>query len=100
MINWKISKHDAEEIHHIAKRVIEALDYPDDILTLEMDLTACHLNGNPLDLASFADAVHDLPTRNGYSTDVIHDIYGIRRHINRETGKLENFFVPRFSLPE
>lgn len=26
-----------------------------------------------------------------------HDMRGILRHINRETGKLENFFLPRFA---
>lgn len=26
-----------------------------------------------------------------------HDVFGIRRHLNRETKKLENCFVPRFA---
>lgn len=101
MINWKVSKKDAEEISHIAKMFLQARpDYPDDRLTLEMDITACHANGNPLDLTSMGDAVHDLENLRGYALDVIHDIYGIRRHINRATGKLENYFVPRFSKME
>lgn len=51
-----------------------------------MDLDACHSNGCPLDfnaLLFFSDA------------DRVHDIIGIRRNINRTTGKLENCFVPR-----
>jgi hypothetical protein len=31
------------------------------------------------------------------NSDFTHDIVGIQRHINRETGKIENFFVPRFA---
>lgn len=29
-----------------------------------------------------------------------HDMCGIQRHINRETGQLENFFLPRFAAPQ
>ena len=55
-------------------------------LNLAMDIAACHLNGCPLDLKkllTFEDA------------DFFHDINGISEHINRNTGKLENFFLPR-----
>ena len=30
--------------------------------------------------------------------DFSHDITGIRGHINRDTGKLEDFFIPRYAL--
>lgn len=29
-----------------------------------------------------------------------HDVAGIKRHINRKTGKLESCFLPRFAKPE
>ena len=29
-----------------------------------------------------------------------HDVFGIKRHLNRKTGELENLFVPRFAMPE
>ena len=29
--------------------------------------------------------------------EVYHDVFGIRKHINRRTGELENHFVPRFA---
>lgn len=55
-------------------------------LTLVMNLTACHANGNPLDLdklLTFDDG------------NLMHDVGGISRHLNRETGALENCFLPR-----
>lgn len=58
-----------------------------DTQTLSMDLTACHANGNPLDLVRL---LREFP-----AFDFSHDIVGITEHINRATGKLENCFVPR-----
>lgn len=51
-----------------------------------MDLTACHANGMPLDLAKLLAAP---------PFDLVHDVCGIRDHINRRTGKIEDQFVPR-----
>lgn len=53
-----------------------------------MDITACHLNGNPLRL-------HDMLA--GDEIHLIHDILGIERHLDRDTGKLRDGFTPRFS---
>lgn len=87
MINWTCSKDDMRLIWAIAKRVFRELEgYPDDRVTLDMDLTACHCNGCPLDLQKLLDAP---------AFDFAHDIYGIRRHINRETGQIEGCFLPR-----
>jgi hypothetical protein len=57
-------------------------------ITCDMDLTACHANGNELDLQALLEAD---------DFNFTHDVCGIARHINRDTGKLENFFVPRMS---
>lgn len=54
--------------------------------TIVMDLVACNANGTPLDLARLENAP---------DFDFIHDIFGIRRHINRQTGKIEDCFLPR-----
>jgi hypothetical protein len=63
----------------------------------EMDITAVHLNDCPLKLEEMAEnAVEGAQ----YESDLIHDVFGIRRHINRETGKLEDCFCPRFAQPE
>lgn len=53
-----------------------------------MDITAVHANGNPLKLAELL-ATDDF--------NFTHDVFGITRHIDRETGKLGGCFVPRFS---
>jgi hypothetical protein len=60
-------------------------------MALVMDVTACHANGCRLRLRDFLEA-DDL--------NFYHDLLGIRRHINRETGKLEGVFLPRFAAPE
>lgn len=57
-------------------------------LCLRMDLAACHANGCPLRLADLLGAD---------DFNLAHDVYGIHRHINRETGKLDGHFLPRFS---
>lgn len=93
MINWKCSNEDFDLILAVALRVEQEMpDYPYKRSTLLMDLQACHGNGCPLHLAQM---VH------GDLFDLLHDVLGIRRHINRDTGKLEGCFVPRFAnLPD
>ncbi len=58
------------------------------MLDLTMDIEAAHCNGCPLDLAKFL-AFDDV--------NFSHDFGGIRRHINRTTGELEDCFSPRCS---
>ncbi len=55
-----------------------------------MDIAACHLNGCPLQLQELA-AADDF--------NFSHDVFGIRRHIDRTTGKLTDSFLPRFAVP-
>lgn len=57
-----------------------------DPLSLQMDLIACHANGCPLDFQRILDAD---------DFNFAHDVFGISRHINRETGELQNCFLPR-----
>ena len=57
-------------------------------LDIDMDIVATHCNGNPLRL-------NDLLGADDFN--LLHDVSGIARHLNRETGKLEGFFSPRFS---
>lgn len=57
-----------------------------DKLSLMMDFEAVHSNGNPLDI----DALKNFRTE-----DLIHDVAGILKNINRTNGKLENCFLPR-----
>lgn len=86
MIKWKTSKREMELIHQIVTRARRLADRPLDPMTLDMDITATHANGCKLNL----DRLLTFP-----DFDFAHDVFGIQRHINRETGQLENCFVPR-----
>lgn len=55
-----------------------------------MDLVATNANGCPLDF----ERLLNFP-----EFDFAHDITGIYRHIDRESGKLENCFLPRCARP-
>jgi len=86
-ILWNTTKEENEQIE---KAVIRAREkHPElDALTLTMDLTACHLNGSPIDfekLLSFDDF------------NFFHDVMGIAYLMDRRTGKLMNCFSPRAS---
>lgn len=94
-IRWNLSKRDDELVNAIVDRIIRlrkkaglpAVDRQD----THMDITACHLNGTALDLLkflSFDDA------------NFGHDAFGISRYIDRTTGTLTDFFVPRCSAPK
>lgn len=58
------------------------------LLDIDMDITATHCNGNPLRLA-------DLRAADDFN--FMHDVGGIARHLDRETGFLMDHFSPRFS---
>lgn len=80
-------------IAKIAKRAVAlakkcGVDY--DYRDACMDLDACHSNGCPLDLQKLLDVP---------DADFGHDAFGIRRHINRRSGQLEDCFLPRCALP-
>lgn len=56
-------------------------------LNVVMDLLATHANGCPLDFERMA-AADDF--------NLTHDVISIGRHLDRDTGKLGNGFLPRF----
>ena len=60
---------------------------PPDALSVEMDLYATHGDCG-LKFAALL-AADDF--------NFVHDLGGIRAHMNRRTGKLDNHFLPRFS---
>lgn len=53
-----------------------------------MDISACHFSAQKLRLDDLLAADN---------ANFIHDVAGINRHLNRETGKLMDCFSPRFS---
>jgi hypothetical protein len=91
MLNFSTTRDEALAIHKITKRALtiaKEQGYRIDGLEMDMDITACHLNGCALDLGALADAPN---------FDFAHDVFGIRRHINRTTGQLEDCFLPRYA---
>lgn len=75
-----------ETVMAIVDRAVEMGIY-DDALDCDMDISAVHYTC-PLRLADLLAA-----DRFNFS----HDMCGIQRHLNRETGKLGGFFLPRFA---
>lgn len=59
-------------------------------LAIELDITACHCNGRPLNLAMLA-TLDDAA--------LLLDVTGIREHIDRRTGRLQGDWEPHCALP-
>jgi hypothetical protein len=62
-----------------------------DQMSLIMDLTATHANGCPIDWDRLNKAD---------DFTLAHDVGGIQRHINRQSGQLEDCFLPRCAVPK
>lgn len=76
-------------ISQIAQRAKQLLNVDDDVaICIEMDITATHLNACELRLKELLQAD---------SFNFLHDVTGIHKHLNRETGQLEHCFLPRFA---
>lgn len=82
----KTTREEMKLISSIKNRACKA-DKEIEPINLDMDLTATHHN-NPLRLSELLNAD---------SFNFCHDVYGIMQNINRDTGKLENCFLPRFT---
>lgn len=63
----------------------------DVVAGITMDLEACHSNGCPMDFARLESAD---------DFNLLHDVGGISRHLDRSTGKLTGMFLPRFAKKE
>ena len=87
MIQWDITDEDMDLIEKIMLRI--QTKYTEiSPLAWCLDISAVHSNGCPLKLAELLNAK---------DSDFFHDVFGIRKNLNRETGKLENDFLPRFA---
>lgn len=103
MVNFNVSCEDAAVIQEIAGRAVKQMRktltalngrVESEMLRVQdwaMDVTAVHANGCPLRLRELALADE---------FNFAHDVFGIRRHLNRETGRLGRHFVPRFAYPK
>lgn len=90
MISWNVSSEDSALIEKIVYRAANIWGYDPqeiDIMDLAMDITAVHANGNSLKLNELLAADQ---------FNFLHDVYGITSNIDRDTGKLSNYFRPRF----
>jgi len=92
-VSFKHTKAESVLVEAIVTRYLDKLKSLDDDdveapsrLDLTMDIIACHANGCPLDLGK----LHSFP-----DFDFVHDVSGIHGRIDRRTGKLTSFFVPR-----
>jgi len=86
------SRDDLSTIRHIAKRAVAmaaTAGIDASRLDFEMDISACHANGCPLRLEKLLAAT---------DFDFSHDILGIRKNLNRETGGLYGNFHPRYAF--
>src|ERR1017187_412510 len=86
-VQFKITNYDLAQLSKIADRYLDK--FPGKKLDVLMDLEACVANGNPLRLDELL-AASDF--------NFFHDVCGIRQHLDRDTGKLQDFFSPRYSL--
>jgi hypothetical protein len=84
------SRYEMGIITKIVKRA-RKMDPDYSAMDATMDIEATHCSRNPLDLGKLL-AADDF--------NFAHDVFGIRRHIDRTTGRLTRFFSPRCSLPE
>jgi hypothetical protein len=93
-LTFKVSADDSRKIVAIMLRAASVMNFERHGATrldVSMDLTACHANACTLDLAGLLTASN---------SDLIHDVAGIITHIDRETGKLMDCFLPRYAKPE
>ncbi len=90
-INWNTTLEEDQLIGKIVDRALKSfteLNYGGSRMDLNMDITATHCNGTPLDLEKFLQFDE---------FNFAHDLFGIINNINRETGELDNCFLPRCS---
>ena len=80
------SVSDTLKIHAIAKRA--ALDLGVDVISTALDLESCHAVC-PLDLGGLLAA---------HPVNLAHDIGGINRHLDHDTGELVDCFCPRYAI--
>lgn len=93
-VSFKTSKCEAEMIGRIVTRAFELCKTSDikcSRTDWAMDITACHCNGCVLDLAKLAESP---------DADFGHDVFGIRKFLDRSTGKLTGNFDPRCAAAE
>ena len=95
IVHFDVSPEDARLIADIAHRAfamaLRAKVRDTSLYGWQMDITAVHRNIVPLRLSALLSAD---------DFNFSHDVFGIRRHLDREAGTLGGCFVPRFTETE
>ena len=86
-LNRDCTLKEKQQVDLIVNRILKTSPITNK-LNSHRDILMVHLNGCPLDLDGLINAS---------DADFYHDIDGIFINLNRETGRLEDYFVPRFS---
>ena len=86
VVSFDSSVEDASLIDKIVDRVAEVSKCGISASDTTMDLLCVH-NSYPLDLKGLLES---------RDFDLLHDVFGIAKHLNRETGELMNCFLPRY----
>jgi len=91
--NWNLGADEEDCVAEIVDRAFELYAEHDiqagEKIDLRIDLIATHNHACHLNLVKMLKAP---------DFDFMHDIIGIRRHLNRETGQLGNHFIPRCAM--
>lgn len=87
----RFSTTEQEAVNRIVdrtRRMLRSMRLPaPSVLEVNMDVAAVHAQ-TPLQLSALAEAD---------DFNFAHDMLGIRSHLNRSTGVLEDCFIPRFA---
>ncbi|TGV61090.1 hypothetical protein EN784_01435 [bacterium M00.F.Ca.ET.141.01.1.1] len=93
-LSFKASTADLLTVRKIARRARDlhlAAKVDRDALDIQMDLLATHASGCPMDFDRLL-AADDF--------NLMHDVSGIARHLDRDTGELTGYFLPRFAAKQ
>jgi hypothetical protein len=89
LMSFNVTKAESDTIRKIVDRARSLKLFPGRAkMDITMDITATHANGCPLKLDELLKAD---------DFNFVHDLIGIWQHLNRENGKLEDCFLPRFA---
>jgi hypothetical protein len=89
--DMQVNKNDLAIVQKIAQRAVvlgRKIGIEVSLIDTEMDIIAAN-NTCPLKLCALLEA--DDP-------NFAHDVFGIARHLDRQTGELTGFFLPRFAV--
>ncbi|ANA12892.1 DUF6874 family protein [Acetobacter oryzifermentans] len=94
IVKFDATEQEIADVNAIVGRIVPKIctatgrDLENVLLSTRMDLIATHANGCPMDFARM---------RKADDFNILHDVVGIKNHLNRKTGRLERMFLPRFA---